>query len=150
MKPCKHGHIDGARHIPCPHCRIEVLEQEVSGLHDQLAIALTDIVFKGARIGELEAQLRTPPPPRAEPCNLPFERVPQHEADPGYGPVPPRPVVTELRPIPQEAAPRADAGGQWQPQLVDIHTPAGPSNALVVLHGGSGSYETLPEPRDER
>lgn len=27
----------------------------------------------------------------AAPCNLPFERVPQHEADPGFGPVPPAP-----------------------------------------------------------
>ena len=30
------------------------------------------------------------------PCNLPFERVPQDAADPGVGPVPPRPKVERL------------------------------------------------------
>ena len=36
-----------------------------------------------------------------QPVNMPFERVPQHEADPGFGPVPPKPKVTELFPKPQ-------------------------------------------------
>ena len=31
----------------------------------------------------------------AEPVNKPFERVPQHESDPGFGPVPPRRVVNK-------------------------------------------------------
>jgi hypothetical protein len=30
--------------------------------------------------------------------NMPFARVPQHEGDPGFGPVPPRPKVKELFP----------------------------------------------------
>jgi hypothetical protein len=30
------------------------------------------------------------------PCNLPFERVPQHHADPGFGPVPPKPNVIPI------------------------------------------------------
>lgn len=29
MNPCKHGHVDGVRHIPCPHCRIEYLEGRI-------------------------------------------------------------------------------------------------------------------------
>jgi hypothetical protein len=29
------------------------------------------------------------------PVNKPFERVPQHESDPGFGPVPPRRVVNK-------------------------------------------------------
>jgi hypothetical protein len=32
VRPCKHGHADGALHIPCPDCRIEWLEARVSGL----------------------------------------------------------------------------------------------------------------------
>jgi len=31
----------------------------------------------------------------AEPVNKPFERVPQHESDPGFGPIPPRRVVNK-------------------------------------------------------
>lgn len=23
MKACKHGHVDGVRHIPCPKCQLE-------------------------------------------------------------------------------------------------------------------------------
>lgn len=37
-----------------------------------------------------------------EEVNVPFERVPQHEADQGFGPVPPRPKITELFPKPEE------------------------------------------------
>jgi hypothetical protein len=38
------------------------------------------------------------------PCNLPFERVPEHGADPGFGPVPPKPdrKVVPLRDVPEE------------------------------------------------
>jgi hypothetical protein len=38
------------------------------------------------------------------PCNLPFERIPQHAADPGFGPVPPRPKVVELHQEPSRFA----------------------------------------------
>ena len=34
--------------------------------------------------------------------DLPFERLPRHEADPGFGPVPPRRKVVDLRPEPQK------------------------------------------------
>ena len=40
-------------------------------------------------------------------CNMPFERIPQHAADPGFGPVPPEPKVVELH---QTAAEPASAG----------------------------------------
>ena|SRR5438105_10377338 len=32
MEPCKHGHHDGALHIPCPHCRVEYLEGQIDEL----------------------------------------------------------------------------------------------------------------------
>ena len=34
--------------------------------------------------------------------NSPFERVPQHANDPGYGEVPPRPKIVDLFQIPKE------------------------------------------------
>lgn len=31
-KPCKHGHIDGALHVPCYQCRCESLERRIKSL----------------------------------------------------------------------------------------------------------------------
>lgn len=36
MKPCKHGHVDGAMHIPCPECRVEYLEKRVRLLEEAI------------------------------------------------------------------------------------------------------------------
>lgn len=36
MKPCKHGHADGVRHIPCYECKSEFLEQERDALRTVL------------------------------------------------------------------------------------------------------------------
>lgn len=36
MKPCKHGHIDGALHKPCYQCRCESLEAELSVHWDRM------------------------------------------------------------------------------------------------------------------
>lgn len=39
MSPCKHGHHDGAMHVPCPHCRNEYLEGQVANLRAALTAA---------------------------------------------------------------------------------------------------------------
>lgn len=56
----------------------------------------------------------------AIPCNLPFERVPQHQYDPGFGPVPPRPKVEPLHPdnIPLEP-PAPPPSGVSEQELVE-------------------------------
>ena len=41
--------------------------------------------------------------------NSPFERVPQHATDPGFGPVPPESNVRYLSEIPNDATPDYDA-----------------------------------------
>jgi hypothetical protein len=80
----------------------------------------------------------------AIPCNQPFERVPQHEADPGFGPVPPRPKVTQLHQSPAE--PNGD-----DPWVMDV---AGVSVELKEWEPGAvrrpavkGAAPPLPEPR---
>lgn len=35
--PCKHGHVDGVMHTPCPDCRVEHLEALVEIYRDTLA-----------------------------------------------------------------------------------------------------------------
>jgi hypothetical protein len=35
-KPCKHGHVDGALHVPCADCRIEYLESLVKVYEETL------------------------------------------------------------------------------------------------------------------
>lgn len=39
MQPCKHGHVDGVRHIPCPKCQLEARDEEIAQLRAQLAAA---------------------------------------------------------------------------------------------------------------
>lgn len=29
MKACKHGHVDGVRHIPCPKCQAEYWQSQI-------------------------------------------------------------------------------------------------------------------------
>lgn len=38
MRACKHGHVDGVMHTPCPRCHIEGLEREIADLRHMLEV----------------------------------------------------------------------------------------------------------------
>ena len=60
-EPCKHGHIDGAMHIPCYQCRCESLEKELA-LEQRIRLAVnenSEVLVKQLATKELaETKLR--------------------------------------------------------------------------------------------
>lgn len=67
-------------------------EQQIALLRDVMSSAWTTIsylqsIIRDAAKAERDARVEQSPAI----CNQPFERVPQHAADPGFGPVPPPP-----------------------------------------------------------
>lgn len=56
MNACKHGHVDGARHTPCPKCAAESAQEELQQARDALR-AVIDIEkrrFAGEQVPEAD------------------------------------------------------------------------------------------------
>src|SRR3972149_3504134 len=95
-----------AKPVGCPNCR-EVYEiwagsegftpqTAPEGYQQRLIEQMRDAAAKGKEVFIVSAA------ESAVKCNQPFERLPQHETDPGFGPVPPPPKVMQLHQVPAE------------------------------------------------
>lgn len=52
MEPCKHGHVDGARHIPCLECAVESARERNNNALEAIAKAESYIATLYAERGE--------------------------------------------------------------------------------------------------
>lgn len=58
MEACKHGHVDGVNHIPCPHCQTEYWQGQVNERDETIRRLLKEIDTLNKKLKEKKTKAK--------------------------------------------------------------------------------------------